>query len=83
MTNYNNIKTKYGSWQFEGLSMGGKTGTAEVEKDKEPHSWFMGFSGNPKCPVAIVVVVENGGWGSSTALPIASKVMKEIYKSMA
>lgn len=79
----NNIKTKYGSWQFEGLSMGGKTGTAEVEKDKEPHSWFMGFSGNPKCPVAIVVVVENGGWGSSTALPIASKVMKEIYKSMA
>ena len=26
---------------------------------------------------------ENGGWGSSTALPIASKVMNEIYKIMA
>ena len=79
----NNIDIKYGEWRFEGLSMGGKTGTAEVEKDKEPHSWFMGFSDNPECPVAIVVVVENGGWGSSTALPIASKVMNSIYKSMA
>ncbi len=78
----NNVKKTYGEWRFDGLSMGGKTGTAEVEDGKKPHSWFMGFSDNPKCPVAIVVVVENGGWGASQALPIASKVMKEIYKSM-
>ncbi len=78
----NNVKVTYGDWRFKGLSMGGKTGTAEVEDGKKPHSWFMGFSANTECPVAIVVVVENGGWGSSEALPIASKVMKEIYKSM-
>ncbi len=78
----NNVKVTYGNWRFEGLSMGGKTGTAEVEDGQKPHSWFMGFSDNDKCPVAIVVVVENGGWGSSAALPIASKVMREIYKSM-
>ncbi len=78
----NNVEVTYGEWRFKGLSMGGKTGTAEVEDGKKPHSWFMGFSENSECPVAIVVVVENGGWGSEAALPIASTVMKEIYKSM-
>ncbi len=78
----NNVETNYGDYKFEGLSMCGKTGTAEVSEDEKPHSWFMGFSTNPNCPVAIVVVVENGGWGSSKALPIASEVMEEIYKSL-
>ncbi len=77
----NNVKATYGEWRFKDLSMGGKTGTAEVEDGKRPHSWFMGFSDDEKCPVAIVVVVENGGWGASEALPIASKVMKEIFKT--
>ncbi len=76
------VENNYGDWRFEGLSMCGKTGTAEVSDDKEPHSWFMGFSQNEQCPVAIAVVVENGGWGASAALPIASRVMKEIYKCL-
>lgn len=79
----NNVKIKYGDGNFEGLSMCGKTGTAEISDNQTPHSWFMGFSDNPQCPVAIVVVVENGGWGSSAALPVASDVMEAIYKSLA
>lgn len=77
------VENKYGDYNFQGLSMCGKTGTAEVGDEEKPHSWFVGFSQNEKCPIAIVVVAENGGWGSSTALPIASKVMNEIYKTMA
>ena len=77
------VENKYGDYNFQGLSMCGKTGTAEVGDEEKPHSWFVGFSQNEKCPIAIVVVAENGGWGSSTALPIASKVMNEIYKIMA
>lgn len=77
-----NVESNYGDYRFEGLSMCGKTGTAEVSDDQKPHSWFMGFSTNPNCPVAIVVVVENGGWGSSKALPIASEVMEAVYKSL-
>ncbi len=77
------VENKYGDYNFQGLSMCGKTGTAEVGDEEKPHSWFVGFSQNEKCPVAIVVVAENGGWGSSTAMPIASKVMNEIYKTMA
>ncbi len=78
----NNVETNYGDDKFKGLSMCGKTGTAEVSDNEKPHSWFVGFSTNPNCPVAIVVVVENGGWGTSKALPIASDVMEAIYKSL-
>ena len=74
------VEDNYGDWQFKGLQMCGKTGTAEVSDEDEPHSWFVGFSENPSCPVAIVVVVENGGWGSSAALPIASSVMEGAFK---
>lgn len=77
------VEDNYGDWRFKGLQMCGKTGTAEVSDNQKPHSWFVGFAENPTCPVAIVVVVENGGWGSSAALPIASSVMESIFKSIA
>jgi len=76
------VEDNYGDWRFQNLRMCGKTGTAEISGEEEPHSWFVGFSENPACPVAIVVVVENGGWGSSAALPIASSVMESAYKSL-
>ena len=76
------VEDNYGDWRFKGLEMCGKTGTAEISDEEEPHSWFVGFSENPSCPVAIVVVVENGGWGSSAALPVASSVMESAYKIM-
>lgn len=77
-----NVTDNYGDWNFEGLSMCGKTGTAEVGDDKEPHAWFVGYSQNERCPVAIVVCIENGGWGATQAIPVASDVMEEIYKSV-
>ena len=77
-----NVENNYGDSKFKGLDMCGKTGTAEIADGVTPHSWFAGFSSNEECPVAIVVVVENGGWGSSAALPVASTVMNEIYKAL-
>ena len=77
-----NVENNYGDSNFKGLEMCGKTGTAEIADGVTPHSWFAGFSSKDDCPVAIVVVVENGGWGSSAALPVASVVMNEIYKSV-
>lgn len=74
------VKNNYGDWNFSGLTMCGKTGTAEVSDTEKPHSWFLGFSQDRKTPLAVVVVVENGGWGVSTALPIAAKVMKEAVR---
>ena len=74
------VKNNYGDWNFSGVTMCGKTGTAEVSDTEKPHSWFLGFSEDEKCPLAIVVVVENGGWGSTTAIPVASEVIEEASK---
>lgn len=79
------VKNYYGDGKFPGLQMCGKTGTAEVsteEGGKKPHAWFLGFSGREDLPLAIVVVAENGGGGSSVAIPIANKTMQkasELY----
>lgn len=63
----------------EGISLCGKTGTAEnAGKD---HSVFMGFADKENPKIAIAVYVENGGWGGSFAAPIASlMVEKYIHK---
>ena len=60
-----------------GVSVAGKTGTAEVTTDgsKAPHSWFTGYIADDDHPIAITVVVENGGAGSSVATPIAGKIL--------
>ena len=78
----NNVESNYGDYNFKGLEMCGKTGTAEVSDDKKPHAWFLGFSQKSDCPLAIVVVIENGGWGASNAIPVASKVMKAAYEAI-
>ncbi len=74
------VENNYGDWNFSGVTMCGKTGTAEVSESEKPHSWFLGFSQDENCPLAIVVVVENGGWGSAAALPVAADVIKAASK---
>ena len=51
---------------IEGLGVGGKTGTAEID-GTTPHAWFIGFAGtwNDETPKhAVAVLLENGGSGS-------------------
>ena len=68
----------YGEWYFSGLYAGAKSGTAEVGEGKSPHAWFVGFLRNEDAPYAFVVLVENGGGGSSVAGSVAAKVLDPI-----
>ena len=68
----NNVKITYGDENYSGLSLHAKSGTAEVGTGKAPNSWFCGFSGD----YAFIVCVENGGYGSSVAGPIANSVLQ-------
>lgn len=65
------------AYKMDSISMAGKTGTADNPHGK-PHSIFIGFApvDNPK--IAICVIVENAGFGSTYAAPIAS-LMVEKY----
>jgi len=60
-----------------GQDVCGKTGTAQNPHGRD-HSTFLSFApkNNPK--IAISVYVENGGFGASAALPIAS-LLEEFY----
>lgn len=69
------INRYYGGANFiPGAAAGGKTGTAQLGGDLEPHAWFIGFAENEYRRVAIAVVVEHGGAGSDVAVPIFRQV---------
>ena len=71
----NNVATMYGDWQFGGLNVCAKSGTAEHEGETAD-AMFAGFCVDETCPLAFVVFVEIGGSGSAVAAPIAAKVLQ-------
>jgi cell division protein FtsI/penicillin-binding protein 2 len=75
-----NVKNQYGDGFFPKMSFCGKTGTAEVSNDKNirPNALFVGYSQLDEMPFAIIVVVEDTTTSITSAVPIASKVMKAV-----
>ncbi len=69
---------------LNGVSVAGKTGTAENGQGQPYTLWFTGFAPANNPVVAIAVVVENGGGlgqsgtGNSVAAPIARKVIQAV-----
>jgi peptidoglycan glycosyltransferase len=57
-----------------GYVVGGKTGTAEVE-GSDPHSWFIGFIGDPAPRYAVAVVLEAGGGEIGAAVSIGQAML--------
>jgi peptidoglycan glycosyltransferase len=62
--------------QVSGVSVAGKSGTAELGGTGEPNSWFIGFAPSDHPTVAIAVVVEQGGRGAERAAPIAGQLLE-------
>ena len=64
--------------KVDSIAIAGKTGT--VQNALADHSVFIAFApvDNPK--IALVVYVENGGWGSNYAAPIAGLLMERYLK---
>ena len=80
------LKAKYVS--------GGKTGTAQVfglrggnyvasqvAERLRDHAWYISLAPLEKPTIAMVVLVENGGFGAESAAPIARKVMDAYFDS--
>ena len=70
-----------------GYSVAGKTGSAEYEVNGNTgsednfstHSWFVGFSNVEDPDIVVSVIAEDGGTGSSAAVPIAREVFNSYY----
>lgn len=65
--------------RIDSIPVGGKTGTAENPHGPD-HSIFMGFAPVENPQIAIAVVVENAGFGSTWAAPIASLMMEKFIR---
>jgi murein DD-endopeptidase MepM/ murein hydrolase activator NlpD len=68
--------------QLEGITAGGKTGTAQVGPDQLPHAWFIGFAEQGERSVVIAVVVENAGEGHDVAAPIFAALAEVAIRQL-
>jgi len=72
--------------KIPGVTVAGKTGTAETGLDTAPHAWFVGFAPAENPVIAVAVIVENGGsigseaTGGRVAAPIAKVVMQKAIE---
>ena len=58
----------------------GKTGSAEYTSDKNAtHSWFVGFAKKDGKEVAVAVILEGAGSGSSHAVPVVRAMLDAYY----
>lgn len=77
--------------QLPGISMAGKTGTAQVvsydkfgrkarSKLTQDHAWFVAYAPSEKPEIAIAVIVEHGGHGGAAAAPVAQAVLRKYFE---
>ncbi|MFF4758863.1 peptidoglycan D,D-transpeptidase FtsI family protein [Streptomyces sp. NPDC001292] len=77
--------------QINGITVGGKTGTAQhgVDNSEKPYAWFISYAklADGSSPVAVAVVVEDNNAnrddisGGGLAAPIAKNVMEAVINS--
>lgn len=71
-----NVTNNYGEWNFPGLQIAAKSGTAQSDDKTEANAWFAGFLADSAHPLAFVVLLEGGGSGSGAAASAANRVLQ-------
>ncbi|MFI5053121.1 MAG: peptidoglycan D,D-transpeptidase FtsI family protein [Acidimicrobiia bacterium] len=70
--------------QIDGVTVAGKTGTAQTADGESPHAWFIAFAPAEAPRYAVAVIVEHGGdygseaTGGAVAAPIAKHVLQAL-----
>ena len=62
------------------IAVAGKTGSAEYDSSKTfSHSWFTGFAPAENPEIAVTIIMEEAGTGSSYAVPVAKRVFDAYF----
>ena len=67
--------------EFPKIPVAGKTGTAENPRGKD-HSVFIAYAPADDPQVAVGIIVENIGYGGTTAAPIASLMIEQYMRGL-
>ena len=74
--------TKYGtaasSFRGFNIDIAGKTGTAENSHGRD-HGWFVAYGPFDNPNIVVAVIVEQGGFGSQSAVPIGRKILEAAF----
>ena len=71
----NNVVEKYGEEKFPGLTVCAKSGTGQMD-DKASNAVFAGFVADEEYPLAFFIVVEEGGYGRHTCIPVLQPILE-------
>lgn len=71
----NNVQNVYGPGNFPGLTVCAKSGTSQLGGGLTSNAMFTGFVTNEEYPLAFIVVIENGGYGSAACVPVLAPVL--------
>ena len=74
---------KTGTAQVIGIAQGERYDEEAIAERQRDHALFVGFAPAIQPRVAVAVVIENGGSGSSAAAPIARKVFDWVMDNAA
>ena len=66
--------------RIKGVEICGKTGTAQ-NPHGDDHSIYIAFAPKDDPKIAIAVYVENGGWGSTWAVPIGTLMIEKFLRN--
>jgi penicillin-binding protein 2 len=69
------IAGKTGTAQVVGMKQGEKYDERRIHERLRDHALFVAYAPADQPTIAVAVLVENGGHGSTSAAPIARKVM--------
>lgn len=58
------------------ITSAGKTGTAQWSNKNPPHAWFTGWAPYDNAEIVVTVLIEEGGEGSVSAVPVAREIIK-------
>lgn len=74
--------TKYGtaasSFRGFNIDIAGKTGTAENSHGRD-HGWFVAYGPFDNPNIVVAVIVEQGGFGAQSAVPIGRKILEAAF----
>lgn len=75
--------TQYGTAAFifgknYPVEIAGKTGTAENSQGRD-HGWFVAYGPFSNPTIVVAVIVEQGGYGAQSAVPIGKKILDAAF----